>query len=152
MTRLTQCVASLALLMGTAALPAWAGSSASSASSEGVSASVGSSSTSVEQSSQSSAGDGKVAAGDYRIIEMAAAETRPGQIRLHLQAAAGSDEFFLYVPQATANEGHLSTGQLVTARARSYGLEFAHADTRQAFFLVLEDQWFQELQTQAVTL
>ena len=152
MTRLTPFVASLALLVGAAALPAMAGSSASSASSEGSSASVGSLSTSVEKSSASSSGDKKVAAGDYRIIELADAAARPGVVRLRLQAAGSEDEFFLYVPHETVAQGRLATGQVVTARERSYGLEFARTETRQAFFLVLKDEWYQELQTRAVTL
>ncbi len=153
MTRLTQSVATLALLLGAAALPAFAGSSASSASSEGSSASFGSSSTSVEKSSNSSSGDKKVAAGDYRVVEMADASARPGVMRLRLQATAGAaDEFFLYVPRQAVDDGQIAAGQVVTARERTYGLEFARAETRQAFFLVLKDEWYQELQTRAVTL
>ncbi len=153
MTRLTQSVATLALLMGAAALPALAASSASSASSEGSSASVGSVSTSFEKSSNSSSGDAKVLAGDYRIIEMTDAAARPDAVRLRLQAATGSaEEFFLYVPREAAATGRLSAGQLVTARERAYGTEFARTETQQAFFLVLKDEWYQELQTRAVTL
>lgn len=156
MTRLTPSLASLtlgALLLCAATSPALAGSSASSASSEGSSASFGSLSTSVEKSSNSSSGDKKVAAGDYRIIDMAEAAARPGVMRLRLQAAGGpSDEFFLFVPQEAVADGRLAAGQLVTARERSYGLEFARTETRQPFFLVLKDEWYQELQTRAVTL
>ncbi|CAD5372490.1 conserved exported hypothetical protein [Rubrivivax sp. A210] len=140
----------VALLLAAATLPASAGSSASSASSEGASASVGSSSTSVEKSSNSSSKDDKVAAGDYRIVEMADASARPGQVRLHLQAAAGGDEFYLYVPRETVAQGGLAAGQRVTARTRDYGTEFARTDSKQAFFLVLEDAWHRELQTRAL--
>ena len=151
--RIPQCLATLALLVGAAALPALAGSSASSASSEGSSASVGSISTSFEKSSQSSSGDKKTAAGDYRIVEMADAAARPDAVRLRLQAAAGNlAEFFLYVPRETVAAGRLAPGQWVTARDRAYGTEFARADTKQAFFLVLDDAWYQELATRAVTL
>jgi hypothetical protein len=152
-TQLAQCVATLALLAGAAALPALASGSASSASSEGSSASVGSISTSFEKSSQSSSGETKTTAGDYRIIEMADAAARPDAVRLRLQATAGNaEEFFLYVPRETAAASRLATGQLVTARDRAYGTEFARGDTKQAFFLVLEDKWYQELTTRAVTL
>jgi len=151
--RIAQCVATLALLAGAAALPALAGSSASSASSEGSSASVGSSSTSFEKSSQSSSGETKTAAGDYRIIEMADAAARPDAVRLRLQATAdNATEFFLYVPRETAAASRLTAGQVVTARDRAYGIEFARAETKQAFFLVLDDAWYQELATRPVTL
>lgn len=153
MNRLSTLVASLTLILDAAALPAWAGSSASSASSEGSSASVGSLSTSVEKSSNSSSKDDKVAAGDYRIIEVADAAARPGVLRLRLQATAdAAEEFFLYVPRATVEQGQLGTGQLITASTRDYGVEFAHTATQQAFFLVLKDAWYQELQTRPVTL
>jgi hypothetical protein len=153
--RIAQHVATLALLAGAASLPALAGSSASSASSEGSSASSGSSSTSFEKSSQSSSGETKATAGDYRIIEMADAAARPDAVRLRLQpvaAGAGAEEFFLYVPRETAAASRLATGQTVTARDRAYGTEFAHGDTKQAFFLVLDDKWYQELATRPVTL
>lgn len=151
--RIAQCVATLALLAGAAALPALAGSSASSASSEGSSASVGSSSTSFEKSSQSSSGETKTTAGDYRIIEMADAAARPGAMRLRLQATADSaTEFFLYLPREAVAAGRLATGQVVTARDRAYGIEFARAETKQAFFLVLDDASYQELATRPVTL
>ena len=152
MTRLQQALITAALLGSLAAGPALAASSASSASSEGASASVGSSSTSIEKSSKSSSGDNKVAQGDYRIIDIAAADRQPGKLRLTLQAVNGQEEFFLYVPEAAAQQGRLATGGVVTAKARDYGVEFASADTREAFFLVLKDGWHQELRTRAVTI
>ena len=156
MPRFSSTLATLAFVAGATALPVWAGSSASSASSEGSSASVGSSSTSVEQSSNSSSGDKKVAAGDYRIVEIAAVAARPGMLRLRLQATAGDAaelaEFFLWVPQPAAALGQLAAGQVVRARERAYGLEFARADTGDAFFLVLDDAWHRELQTRPVAI
>ncbi len=152
MSRMQQVLISLAVLSSIAAVPALAASSASSASSEGSSASVGSLSTSVEKSSASSTKDNKVAAGDYRITEMAAAEAQPGKTRLTLKAVNGADEFFLYVPHEAAEQGRLAAGGVVTAKARDYGVEFAAAATREAFFLVLSDDWHQELRTRAVTL
>jgi hypothetical protein len=154
--RFLSTIATLAMLACAATLPAWAGSSASSAASEGSSASVGSSSTSVEKSSNSSAGDKKLAAGDYRIVEIAEAEARPGLLRLRLQAAAGEAaglaEFFLWVPQQAAARGQLAAGQIVSARERVYGLEFTRAETGQAFFLVVDDAWHRELQTRPVAI
>ena len=152
MSRSQQFLMSLMVLAGVAAGPVLAASSASSAASEGSSTSVGSSSTSVEKSSKSSSKDDKVADGDYRIIHMAAADTQPGKLRLTLQAVNGSDEFHLYVPQEAVQQGKLATGAVVTARAQPYGVQFAAAATREAFFLVVRDEWRQDLQTRIVTL
>lgn len=152
----------LALLLGTCALPALAASSASSASSDSASTSVGSLSTSVQNSSQSSTGDNKVADGAYRVIEVAEAPARAGTVRLKLHALANEanqapqGEFFLYMPQEAYDQSRLGQGSVVTARARAYGLEFAHLNARdkgtKPFFLVLADEWFRELQTKIVRL
>jgi hypothetical protein len=144
-----------AALLAALALPALAASSASSASSDSVSTSVGSISGSFEKSSDSSSGDRKTAAGDYKVMEVADAPNRPGVVRMRLQAVKepGRDgEFFLYMPQQAAADARVDAGQLVTARLRPYGYEFAKADTQQPFFLVLADHWFRELQTRPVTL
>jgi len=158
--RLAACrLAAVSLLLGAGALPAIAASSTSSAASDGASASVGSLSGSVEQSSASSAGDKKVAEGDYRIIDVTAAADRPGMVRMKLQALAtergerdAEGEFFLYLPQTAFDGSQLAQGGVVTARSKPYGTEFADAQTRQAFFLVLADDWFKELHTTPVVL
>jgi hypothetical protein len=159
LTHLTPRLAAIALLLGASAMPAMAASSTSSAASDGVSASVGSLSGSVEQSSASSAGDKKVAEGDYRIIDVAAAADRPGVVRMKLQAMAtepgarsAEGEFFLYLPQTAFDASRLAQGGVVTARSKPYGTEFADAQTRQAFFLVLADHWYKELHTTPVAL
>jgi hypothetical protein len=59
---------------------------------------------------------------------------------------------FLTLPRRTLDLAHLSVGAVVAARQRPYGLEFTDAGTRQAFYLVLSDEWYQELQTRAVVL
>ena len=149
---LQQVLVSLALLAG-AASPALAASSASSASSDGASASVGSLSTSIEKSSNSSSKDNKVAEGDYRIVQIAAADQQPGKLRLTLRAVnAGDGEFFLTLPQEAVQQGRLATGGVVTARHQAYGVQFAAGAPREAFFLVLQDAWYDELRTKAVTL
>ncbi len=144
----------LALLLAALAMPAVAASSASSASSESVSTSVGSFSTSFEKSSDSSSGkDANVAEGEYRIVEVADATQRPGAMRLKLQAVAkpGADnEFYLYLPRQALDQGRLAEGQIITAKHRSYGMEFAKAAN--AFFLVVKDAWYNELSTKAITL
>ena len=153
----TACVAravlAAALATGGAAAPALAESSVSSAVSNSVSASVGSLSTSLESSSGSSSRGKDVAAGDYKVIEVAAAPGREGQVRVKLQAVAGSGaegEFFLYLPQAALAQRDLASGQVLSARTRPYGVEFAHGEPRQAFFLLMDDDWFRELRTRVV--
>lgn len=155
MTRFKPLLAGLAWLAAAAAQPALASGSASSASSEGSSASVGSLSTSIETSSNASSKGDKVAQGDYRIVDVAAAPERPGTVRVTLQALAGpahGGSLTLYLPLETASDAGLATGGVVSARERPYGLEFAQGEPRQAFFLVLRDEWYQELRTRPVTL
>ena len=148
---LQQVLLSLAVL-GAASGPALAASSASSASSDGSSASVGSLSTSVETSSNSSKAD-KVAEGDYRVIQVAAADQQPGKMRVTLRALNPADgEFVLTLPQEAVLQGRLAAGAVVTARKHAYGVQFAAGAPREAFFLVLQDAWFEELRTKAVTL
>jgi hypothetical protein len=139
-----------------------ADSSVSSAASHSASTSVGSVSNSLQHSSDGSSRHDDVAAGEYRIVDIAAAPAhgtssdgagRTAVMRLHLQAVAGSGaegEFFLYVPQDALSQAGLVAGRVVSARTRPYGVEFAHGQAREAFFLLLADDWFRELRTQAV--
>ncbi|MDE2081541.1 MAG: hypothetical protein KGI90_09320 [Burkholderiales bacterium] len=144
-----------AALLGAAALPARAASSASSAASDSASQSVGSLSTSLQTSSNASSGDDRKAAGDYRIVDVARAPAEPGALRLTLQAVdrpGAEGALALTLPQATAEHARLAAGQIVSARARPYGLEFARGDDGQAFFLVLDDAAYRDLQTRVVKL
>lgn len=161
MRQFNPCLASLASLAAAAslvclpALPALAASSATSSASDSSATSVGSSSGSVEKSSASSSKATGVAQGDYKIIELAAAPQRPGALRIKLQALAdpGADgEIFLTLPQQAFEQGSLALGDTVTARPRPYGTEFASGVTGHAFFLVLTDAWYRELQSNAVVL
>ncbi len=151
-------VCCIALFAGSAALAPGAAASTQSASSasSAASESVGSVSTSIEKSSASSSPGKKVAAGDYRIIHMAESAERPGMWRLNLQAVAGGGgqgEFFLYLPRAVIDKTPaLAEGVVVTARERPYGLELSQGERREAFFLVLDDEWQRDLQTRALTL
>ena len=132
-----------------------AASSTASAASDSLTTSVGSASGSIQKSSDSSSTDNKVADGDYKIIDVATLAERPGTLRMKLQAVAdrGADgEFFLYLPQQAFEQSRLAQGGIVSARQRPYGMEFAHGQTRQAFFLVLSDDWYRELNTTAVVL
>ena len=155
MRQFNLCLASLAAAASLLCLPALAASSAASSASDSSATSVGSISGSFEKSSASSSKTTGVAQGDYTIIELAAAPQRPGDLRIKLQAVAepGADgELFLTLPQQAFEQGGLALGDTVTARPRPYGTEFASGVTGQAFFLVLTDDWYRELQSHAVLL
>jgi hypothetical protein len=141
----------LSIALTVAALPALAASSASSASSEGSSASVGSLSGSIQTSSDSSSKT-VVAEGPYKVIDVAVVPDRPGLTRVTLQAVAGEHEFVLLLPPPAAEQARLVAGDVVQVRARGYGLQFARADAREPFFLVLDDAAYRELQARPVTL
>lgn len=152
----------LALLAG-AAGAAQAESAFSASISTSLTTSSASISNSIERSSDSSSKkDDKVAQGDYRIVAITEATERPGYLRVHLQALeaqASSDElqdFFLVLPRQAAENGRLAAGGIVAAQHRPYGIEFAAALTaqgpRQAFFLVLDEPWQRELNSQPVAL
>ena len=148
-------LATFALLLSAAAVPALAASSASSASSEGSSVSVGSVSGSFEASSNSSSQGGKTAQGDYRIVDVAAVPERPGMQRVALQSLADDGPqgaFVLILPQATLDRTPLGAGQVITAQQRSFGVEFALRDAQAPFFLVLDDTRHRELNIRAVTI
>lgn len=143
--------------------PAAAESLASSAAST-ASFAASSASNSLEASSGSSSKGTTAAAGDYRIEAVTVAADRPGMVRLALQPAASDGQreafvrdetqpfvrderqpFVLVLPQRTADQQGLVRGDTVSVRERAYGFEFARADTRQPFFLVLADAWHREL-------
>jgi hypothetical protein len=153
MKRKTPGILLLPLLLSLVAAPALAGSSASSASSDGSSASSGSSSTSFEKSSDSSTTKTAMAEGDYRIARIDAAPQRPGALRMTLQAVPGSGaqgEFTLILPEQAVAKAALAQGDVVSARLRPYGVEFAQAAT--PFFLVLHDAWYDELRNTVVQI
>lgn len=131
------------------------GSAASSASSAG-SASSGSLSDSVQGSSRSSGGQ-QVADGDYRVIEVAEAVGKPGFVQLRLRAeAAEAATFTLTLPVGALATPALGVGDVVHARNRPYGLEFARTlpatGAREPFFLALTDAAQRELRSQALSL
>ncbi len=142
-----------ALVLGLTGLTAQAASSASSLASD----SVGSSSTSIQKSSDSSSAATKVVQGDYTIIEMTTLAQQPDTLRLRLQAVAplAPQEFFLLLPRAAAVRAQLAAGDRVQAQQRAYGLAFAAVTAQGAaspFFLVLDDAWYRELDSRAVSL
>jgi hypothetical protein len=126
----------------------------SAASSASLTASSASQSlNSASSSANSSKGGNTASAGDFRIEAVAAAE-QPGKVRLVLQPLQPTSErrgFVLTLPQAALDAQALTRGDMVSVRERTYGFEFARADTRQAFFLVLADAWHRELDARPVT-
>jgi hypothetical protein len=135
------------------AAPAYADSVASSASSAG-SASSASISDSIGASSNSSNRDRRVAAGDYRVIDVAQAPAKADTTRLTLRAAGGdlAQEFTLDVPNRALAARAVGAGAIVRVNERVYGYEFAYADTKQPFFLALQDDWYRELGSRQVTI
>jgi hypothetical protein len=152
MIRITSRLVCLVAMGCGAATPALASSTAASSTSDSIAVSVGSVSTSFGKSSDSSTRKNDVAEGDYKIVEVAAVEERPGVLRMTLQAVAGQDDFVLYLPQKAVDNGRVGIGDIVTAQHREYGVEFEKTQTRRAFFLVLSDVWYRELQTNPVAL
>lgn len=147
------------LLSGAVSLPAAADTFFSFAASDSVAMSLGTSSASFGHSSDASSHhrrhEFRQAQGEYKLIELAAAEDRPGMARLTLQATTdrGEDtELQLYLPQPVVERNRLTAGQLVHAQQRPYGVAFAQGEPRQAFFLVIDDALQRDLQTQAVAL
>jgi type IV secretory pathway TrbL component len=151
----TRLLSSALLLASLAAavLPAQADSVASSASSAG-SASSGSISDSIGGSSNSSNRDKRVTAGDYKVIDIAQAPAKANTTRLTLRAtAAGAGrEFTLDVPDRALAARQVAAGAIVHVNERVYGYEFAYADTKQPFFLALQDDWYRELGSRQVTI
>lgn len=141
-----------ALTLLCACLGAQADSFTSSGASSASSASVGSLSNSIQGSSNSSSKRTEVAAGEYRVLAVAAAEGHPETLRLTLQATEGEASFVLQLPRVTAEQAGIATGVTVHAQPQAYGLAFARADDRKAFFLVLADDWFRDLDSHPVTL
>jgi hypothetical protein len=125
--------------------------STSSASSAG-SASSGSVSDSLAGSSNSSKGDNRRADGNYQIIDIDHTPGRAGSTRVAMQAGDPQQRIVLDLPQEVFAKQGLARGDFVHAQNRSYGLEFARADTREAFFLVLEDAVYNELAARKVSL
>ena len=135
----------LATFACAAATGAHATSVASSAAEAGSSAS-GSVSDSFKASSNSSGGERR-AEGRYRVTEVAQAEA--GKLRLTL-ARDGAAPVELTLPQQALAARAVRVGDDVHATPQVYGTAFAHADTGQPFYLVLDDAWQRELATRVV--
>jgi hypothetical protein len=144
----------LALAAAACALPAHADSFASSASSAG-SASSASISDSIGGSSNSSSGDRRrVTTGPYRVIDIAQAPAKADTTRVTLRAVAGdaATEFWVDVPDRALADRRIAKDEVVQVNERVYGYEFAYGDTKKAFFLALQDDWYRELASRKVTI
>lgn len=139
---------SLALAAPAALATSFATSSASSAAGAG-SASSGSVSDSFKGSSGSSSGGERRAEGRYRVTEIAQSD-ETGKLRLTMERD-GAAPVELTLPRQALAARAVNVGDEVQATPQPYGVAFAHADTGQAFFLVLEDAWHRELAARVVT-
>lgn len=132
-----------------ATLHAHAESFASSASSAG-SASSGSISDSLSDSSNSSTNQDKVANGDYRIVDIAQTPDRTAFMRVTMQTEDLKQRIVLDLPAEVLNKQAIGEGDFIHAQRRVYGFEFSRRDTKEAFYLVLADNWHNELATRRV--
>ncbi len=144
-----------AMVFGLTVLPALADSTSSASSA--ASQSVGSVSTSLEKSSGSSSSKERVAQGNYTVVEIVAAAEQPDVMQLRMQAVspAATKEFVLLLPRLAAEQAQLAAGQTIAATQRPYGLALATVNTAgvaSPFFLVLEDDWYRELESRPVVL
>lgn len=122
-----------------------------------TSQSLGSSSVSLQKSSESSSSRNQVAQGPYTIIDMAEVPQQPDMLRVQLQGQLqgqmGTQEFFLLLPRATAQRVPLRVGAIIEVQHRPFGLAFVAANgiaAKEPFFLVLDDAWYRELNSQRV--
>jgi hypothetical protein len=158
MVLLKQFAAVTLVVSACVATPAIAASSATSLLYQSIGTLVGSLSDSVTRSSNGSSQGGRVAGGEYKLLEVALATDQPGFVRLKIQAAAiaqetnGTTELVLSLPQAAFEKSGLLAGDMIAARERAYGVEFANGKTQVAFFLVLNDDTYRELASTPVVL
>ena len=156
MRHLNKSLATLALLACAAPLSCLAASSVGSSVSDSLTQSSGSISDSLKGSSNSSSPDNRQVKGDYKVIDMAEVDDRPGYVELRLQPVAANatadDQIFLRVPRVAADQGHVGNGAIVTALQRPYGIEFAANQPRAAFFLALADDYVRDLKMAPLSL
>jgi hypothetical protein len=146
------------IVLSAVALPAIAASSAASSVYDSIGTLVGSLSNSVNRSSKGSSDGGRVAGGQYKLLEAAVASNRPGIVHLKMHAldaatyTNGAGELVLSLPLAAFEKSGLAVGDVIAARERAYGTEFANSKTQLAFFLVLNDETYRELASNPVVL
>jgi hypothetical protein len=92
--------------------------------------------------------------GEYRVSAVDGVDGKPDMLRLTMAPVAptdGDEGFRLELPQGVLVTRPLIVGDRVDVRHRPYGLQFARADTRQPFFLVVDDDWHRDLQTRVLS-
>lgn len=144
-------ISAAALTLSLTAVPAWADSTSSASSAS--STSIGSSSASSEKSSNSSSTKDRVAQGQYTVVEIAEVAEQADMVRLRMQPVGGTAEVVLLLPRAATDRVQLGTGHIVSAEHRPYGLALATVDATTAtvpFFLILDDDWFRELESRPI--
>jgi hypothetical protein len=153
-----QAATAFIIALGAAAMPAISASSATSSIYDSITTLVGSASNSLNRSSNGSSNGGRVASGEYKLLEVAVSNDQPGVVHLKMQAVAGqvgatgTGELVLSLPQAAFETSGLVAGDVIAARTRAYGMEFANGKTQAAFFLVLNDDTYRELASNPVVL
>jgi hypothetical protein len=153
-----QFYAATAFTVAIVASPTMAASSATSLLYQSIGTSVGSLSDSVTRSSNGSSQGGRVAGGQYKLLDVTLAVDQPGIVRLKIQAVAatqetsGAGELILSLPLAAFEKSGLLAGDLIAARERAYGVEFANDKTQLPFFLALNDDTYRELASIPVVL
>ena len=142
-------VLAAALAFGAAAQ---AGSFASSASSAG-SASLKGSSDSIKGSSNSISDDktAMVKDGAYRVAQVEAGESGQLLLTLEPQNLADAQTFQLQVPMQAFGGTQPTTGELVQAQRRGYGVQFARGTPQEPFLIVLADAVHPELSNRPLT-
>jgi len=60
---------------------------------------------------------------------------------------ASGFEFDLEVPEQAMQEHQMTPGDTIHVARQPFGLEFAHGTSKQSFFLVLAEEWEQNLGT-----
>jgi hypothetical protein len=144
--------------LASVATSSMAASSATSLLYQSIGTSVGSLSDSVTRSSNGSSQGGRVAGGQYKLLEVASAPDRPEFVLLKMQAlpateaAIATGELVLALPKAAFEKSGLLAGDVIAAREKAYGVEFANGKTQRAFFLVLNDDTYRELASTPVIL
>jgi hypothetical protein len=144
-------------------LPVQAASVATSSATSSASSAIDSLSTSVGAfsaavgavSTSSSSGRGKVAQGEYRIEAAQDLPGLPARVALALQPTAaavdaGARPWQLRLPAEVAASGELRPGGVLEVRERPYGFALWQAGAGQAFYLVVQDEWWQAMQVRAV--
>jgi poly-gamma-glutamate capsule biosynthesis protein CapA/YwtB (metallophosphatase superfamily) len=152
MKQSTRSLRAVAALLGLASMPALAAGLAASSAAGGSSASSASI-NSVENSSTSSTRAVANINGPYRIVDVTPTPQRQGMVRMTLAAVdKAGDPLVLDLPQQTFERTGLAAGSTINASQRPYGVEFADAGNAKAFFLLLNNDWHQDLRSTPVSL